>query len=155
MAELNIISRAQPSANRTTTGIIADVEDNGTLWVTFDTETRPLPAQVLNNGALDAALYQPGSPVLIQLIAGQQPVVMGALQPQLPSLINQLDDQQDVQVRADGKRTVVEARHEIELKCGAGSILLKRNGKIIIKGNEVISRASGANKIKGGSVSIN
>lgn len=155
MAELNVITRTQPYANRTTTGQIANVDDQGSLWVTFDNETHPCLAQILNNGALDSMLYQPGTPVLIQLVAGQSPIVLGVLQPQLPSLVGQLDETQDVQVRADGKRTVIEARHEIELKCGAGSILLKRNGKIIIKGSEVISRASGANKIKGGSVSIN
>lgn len=59
------------------------------------------------------------------------------------------------EARVDGKRLVFEADQEIELKCGKSSITLKKNGKIIIKGSELLSRASGTNRIKGGSVGIN
>jgi hypothetical protein len=49
----------------------------------------------------------------------------------------------------------LEAQEEIVLKCGEGSITLRKDGKIIIKGTHLLSRASGPNRIKGGSVQIN
>ncbi len=58
-------------------------------------------------------------------------------------------------VKVNGKRIVFEADHEIQLKCGKGSILMDRQGKIVIRGTNLISRSSGMNKIKGAAVNIN
>lgn len=55
----------------------------------------------------------------------------------------------------DGERVVLEADNEIVLKCGASSLTLRRDGKVVIQGVEVVSRARRANKIRGGSVKIN
>lgn len=55
----------------------------------------------------------------------------------------------------DGKKMVFEAKEEIELRCGQSSVMLRKDGKVIIKGKEIISRASGTNKIRGASVKIN
>jgi hypothetical protein len=62
-------------------------------------------------------------------------------------------ENQDVYV--DGKKLVITAKDEILLKCGKSSILLRRDGKVVIKGENLISRSSLSNKIKGSSVSIN
>ena len=58
-------------------------------------------------------------------------------------------------VLIDGKKMLFEAKEEIELRCGKSTVTLKKDGKVIIKGAEIISRASGTNKIKGASVKIN
>jgi Domain of unknown function (DUF6484) len=55
----------------------------------------------------------------------------------------------------DGKRLEFEASEEVVLKCGKGSITLQAHGRVVIKGTELVSRASGGNKIRGASVSIN
>ena len=47
------------------------------------------------------------------------------------------------------------AEREIVLRCGEASLTLTRAGKIILRGTYVLSRSSGVNKIKGGSVQIN
>jgi hypothetical protein len=59
------------------------------------------------------------------------------------------------EVFVDGKAIQVDADREIVLRCGASSLTLRRDGKIILKGKEIISRASEANKIKGAVVKIN
>jgi hypothetical protein len=41
------------------------------------------------------------------------------------------------------------------LRCGESSIVLTRAGKVLIKGNYVLSRSRGANRIKGAYVDIN
>jgi hypothetical protein len=60
-----------------------------------------------------------------------------------------------VAVSADGDRFVVTAEREIELRCGEASITLTRAGKVLIKGEYVLTRAKGVNRIKGAAVSIN
>lgn len=57
--------------------------------------------------------------------------------------------------RMDGDRVVLQAAREIELRCGEASIVLTRAGKVLIRGNYVLTRSRGANKIKGAFIDIN
>ena len=50
---------------------------------------------------------------------------------------------------------VIEARRNLTLKCGDTLITLREDGKILIKGKDVVSHARRMNRIKGGAVSIN
>jgi len=60
-----------------------------------------------------------------------------------------------VHVEADGQKLTVDAREEITLRCGKASITLTKAGKVLIQGTYVSSRATGINRIKGGSVQLN
>jgi hypothetical protein len=55
----------------------------------------------------------------------------------------------------DDRRVLIEARQEIEIRCGKSSIVLKKDGKLNIRGSDVTSRASGVNKVRGSAVKIN
>jgi hypothetical protein len=55
----------------------------------------------------------------------------------------------------DGENIVLSAKQNITLKCGRASITLTKSGKIILRGAYLLSRSSGVNRIKGGSVQIN
>ncbi len=55
----------------------------------------------------------------------------------------------------DGRRIVLTGEEEVELRCGEASISLKKNGKLVIRGAYIETRAKGTNRIKGGSVQIN
>jgi hypothetical protein len=57
--------------------------------------------------------------------------------------------------QVDGKRVAIEGKEEIVLRCGAASITLRKNGKVVIRGVQVETHASGTNRIKGGTVKIN
>ncbi len=61
----------------------------------------------------------------------------------------------EVQAQVDGERLVLTADREIVLRCGKASLTLTRAGKILIRGRYLLSRSSGVNRIKGGSVQIN
>jgi hypothetical protein len=50
---------------------------------------------------------------------------------------------------------VVEATQGLILKCGESSITMRPDGKILIKGKDLVSHAQRTNRIKGGSVAIN
>lgn len=60
-----------------------------------------------------------------------------------------------VSVGLDGETITLTAERELVLKCGRASITLTRAGKVLIRGAYLLSRSSGVNRIKGGSVQIN
>jgi hypothetical protein len=65
------------------------------------------------------------------------------------------DSALEIEALVDGKRVVIEALDEIVLRCGQASITLRRNGRIVIRGTYIETRAIGTNRIKGGNVQIN
>ncbi len=66
------------------------------------------------------------------------------------------DLQTPVDVAPRKPRTInLEADEEITLRCGKASIQLLKDGSLRIRGKEVLSRASGTNRIRGGNVQIN
>ncbi len=58
-------------------------------------------------------------------------------------------------LQLDGERLVLCAERELVLACGKATITLTRAGKVILAGTYLVSRSSGVNRIKGGSVQIN
>ena len=51
--------------------------------------------------------------------------------------------------------TIIESRDQIVIRCGKSSITLMSDGKIVVKGTKIISRASGENAIKGAQIKLN
>jgi hypothetical protein len=50
---------------------------------------------------------------------------------------------------------VLEAGSSLTLRVGDGSINIRADGKIIIKGRDLVSHAQNTNRVKGGAVAIN
>lgn len=63
------------------------------------------------------------------------------------------DEHRDV--RVDGRRLLLDAYQEVVLRCGKSSIVLRKDGKIVVRGVEIVSQAARVNKIRGGAVQIN
>jgi len=82
-----------------------------------------------------------------------KPIIMGVLREGEGWPLEQRPDQ--VEVDVDGERMIVNAKEQLVLKCGKASITLTKAGKVLIKGKYVLSRSSGVNRIKGGSVQLN
>ena len=58
-------------------------------------------------------------------------------------------------VKVDGKQVVLEGKETVVIRCGDASITLTRAGKILIRGNYVLTQSNGVNRILGGSVQVN
>lgn len=92
-----------------------------------------------------------GTQVALMFVGGDpsRPLVIGRIQ-RLPEA-----RQAPAVAHIDGERLEFSAEREIVLRCGKASIILTREGKVLIKGAYLSSRSSGVNRIKGGSVQIN
>ena len=89
-----------------------------------------------------------------------RPIITGVVQtlnvPTNKSIKSKKSDETSVQTTIDdAERLVFTAKKEIVLQCGKSSIHLTKAGKVIIRGSYVLSRSTGMNSLKGGSVSIN
>jgi hypothetical protein len=93
----------------------------------------------------------PGDPVLVWGGGSREdtPVVLGPIGPSRASAPI-LESQREIP-----DELVLEATKGLTLKCGEGSITIRADGKILIKGKDLVSHAQRMNRIKGGSVSIN
>lgn len=98
-----------------------------------------------------ALLFAEGDP--------SRPIIIGVIQTaqDAPTDRHQetQNEEREIEARVDGERVVLSADQEIVLKCGKASITLTRAGKVLIRGSYLLSRSSGVNRIKGGSVQLN
>ncbi len=72
-----------------------------------------------------------------------------------PIILGLLDPPPRAKVAPKPKILRVESERELVIVCGKSKIALRADGRIEIRGGHLISRSTGPNKIKGGSVHIN
>ena len=73
--------------------------------------------------------------------------MVGVVQRSVPKLA--------IQATADGRRVTLCANESVTIKCGDASIALKVDGSVVIRGNRIVTQATGVNRIRGGSVELN
>ena len=135
-------------------GTVAGFSESGLPLVTFsgNPESEPVPARhtcsiTVSDLGREAVLVFEGHD-------SRKPVILGLLQGSVA--LQQSEEQPEpLNVSLDGEQVNLTAKNEIVLRCGKASITLTRAGKIIIRGAYLLSRSSGVNRIKGGSVQIN
>jgi len=90
-------------------------------------------------------MFESGSP--------QRPIVMGVLRGSAGWPLTEKPGQ--VEVDANGERLLVSAKDQLVLRCGKASITLTKAGKVLIEGSYLLSRSTGVNRVKGGSIQLN
>jgi hypothetical protein len=130
----------------------------------FDLDDQPLvsglaelPGEVVHARTTIHLMQQmAGSDVVVVFERGdpRRPIIIGVLQER--AIARDCEEKRRlISIDADNDRYVVSAEREIVLRCGDASITLTRAGKVIIKGNYILSRSTGYNKIKGAAIDIN
>jgi hypothetical protein len=144
LTELLLDAAASPRIEGIVVGMLCGFDHSGLPCVDFPgNRLGELPARSTvalspeHNGREVALMFEAGDP--------KKPIVIGLIHHPVPA----------PEATADGERLVFTAEKEIELRCGKASITLTKAGKILIRGEYVLSRSSGVNRIKGGSVQIN
>jgi hypothetical protein len=133
--------------------LIALDEDGATPLVRHDGQPGTAALRARTTVDLHGAHIGAGVLLLFERGDAARPIVIGVLRDRagwpLPTPPAQ------VAVEADGERLVVTAREQLVLRCGKASLTLTKAGKVLIEGTYLLSRSSGVNKIKGGSVQLN
>lgn len=75
--------------------------------------------------------------------------------PIISGLLREPSEDRQVRVLVDGETVTLSANRELVLECGKSSIHLRRDGKIVIRGEQLVSRATGTHRIRGGSIQLN
>ncbi len=141
-------------------GRLVDVADSAQIRI--DYPGNPLRQPLSATSAVAVTAQDVGREIALAFDRGdpERPIILGFIyQPQRPAEPEQsgvsADGGTSLEVRLDGERVTLSADKEIVLRCGKASLTLTRAGKVLIRGAYLLSRSSGVNRIKGGSVQIN
>jgi hypothetical protein len=131
-------------------GTLTGFEEAGRPLVTFGDSSESCPVQA--RSTVELTVSQIGHEVALVFEQGDlaKPIILGCMRPQSPA-----KEEVKLEAALDGENVVLSAEREMVLRCGKSSITLTRAGKVIIRGAYLLSRSSGVNRIKGGSVQIN
>ena len=144
-------------------GNIVSLTENGQFLVNFpENPFGPLIARYIDfQLPNDLKVGEIDKPVLLAFDRNdlKSPIIIGFLNDTYHTQINKeksnLSSWQGKDIFVDGDKLIINAQEEIVLKCGKSSIILGKDGKIVLKGVKIASRASDTNKIKGSTVNIN
>lgn len=132
-----------PSILRAT---VLEIDVSGDPIVSISGRGKTFACDVLLAGA--SYSIKPGDKVLVLRPSSAEPrgVVLGLIQRYAPPSPTQ---------GTVVERLEVSATEFIALKCGEAALELRKDGKLLIRGQDVVSHAKRANRIKGGAVTIN
>lgn len=144
-------------------GQLIAIDSENRPVVSFFGCNEPCVAQVLSGVLVIAEINKAELPMSVLLAVSaidvDSPIVLG----KIDSCVTQAPKMYDVElpargkrhIKVDGEHVVLEAKKELTLTCGKSSITLNKNGKVVIKGIDLVNRAARSNKLKGASVNIN
>ena len=91
-------------------------------------------------GSEVALLFEDGTP--------DRPLIIG-------KVVEHVRTSDQRQVVRDGETVKIRADERLELRCGKSVIIMEKDGHITIRGTYLVSHASAANRIRGGSINLN
>ena len=152
MSMANTLLGIEAPPEQVVRGNVLGVGEDGAVTVDCpSSDSDETLCQLLHTSETTRLQLTRGDRVLVWLPAdeGQDAVVLGRIGPsRAPAQpTQQTDDIPD--------ELVIEARENLTFKCGEGSITLRADGKILIRGKDLVSRAQRLNRIQGGAVAIN
>lgn len=162
--QLTELTRVQPSeVGGFCVGQIVHITKDGRALVDYaGNQGGPVGARSVIDGASDHDNHsQENIPVLLVFENGDPtlPIIVGIIRETLYQATSLKEAASSVKRQReailDGRKVSLDAKEEIVLRCGKSSVTLRKDGKIIVKGTQIVSRASGTNKIKGASIRIN
>jgi len=152
----------QQAFNQTRKGIVLEVMDEGLILIQDNADTNAIyPCYFLRTAAGALPQIHTNDPVIYRVpeLNEDYGVVLGVIE-KYTSLDNKvakkLKKQEISQMTTlEDKVLHIKADDGLVIECGKSSIILTKDGKVQIKGDNLLSRARGMNKIKGAGVNIN
>jgi len=148
----NVINNSMTTSQHATIGVLIGFDGGGRPLVAFS--NNPQSTAISASYTLPLSHDNVGSKVALVFVNGniEQPMIIGLVR----DSIKGQQSRSPAKVFVDEQNSLtLTAKHQITLQCGDSSITLTEDGKILLRGNYISSRASGMQTIKGGSVQIN
>jgi Domain of unknown function (DUF6484) len=145
-------------------GKIVKIDERGQVFIDYaDNQQGPIVARFTRSVDIESLRYAENNHVKILLAFENNDPKLPIIVDMISSLIDNIADDNNAPIEiekpddifVDGKRVTFDAKEEIVLRCGKASITLTKAGKVLIRGAYLLSRSSGVNRIKGGSVQLN
>jgi hypothetical protein len=93
--------------------------------------------------------------LLFEAERSDRPVILGLIAPApAPEPKPEAKPNELREALVDGRRVVLDAKDELVLKCGKALIVMRRNGRVVVRGTHIETDSEGVNRIKGGSVQV-
>ena len=131
---------------------LGDVEDrrsDGTLEVRLRESGCLVTCSILRTGPFRLVVSRGDAVLVATSVGGGNGVIVGLLDEPIETTDSSI-------VATDVPDTLLlEATEELTLRVGDGSITIRKDGKILIKGTDLVSSAKRMNRVKGGAVAIN
>lgn len=125
---------------------------DGDPWIAGSDDKKAEPRRARTTVALGPSVV--GREALVCFAGGDRtPVVVGVLMVPGDQLTEPSAPLIDLMI--DRQRIVLSAQKEVVLRCGKASIALTVDGRVVIKGADIVSSAARTNRVRGGSVRIN
>ena len=141
------------------TGEIASVGDDGRVCVVFPGSHGVAVRARVAVAAAEQRTPLVGTPVALVFEDEdpKRPIIVGMVRDSFAASEEsvRVDAEAKREVTLDEKRLVFEADEEVVLKCGKASLTLRKDGTVVVRGANVVSRSTGANRIKGASITLN
>ena len=129
-----------------------------------DSEFKPLRAELtairddelivksLDGQSFCCAILETSNVLSLQLEIGDKLLVMPPSEGQPGIVLGRIGKYQKPQPQ---QNLTIEASETLTLKCGEASVELRKDGKAMVKGEDVLLRAKGTQRIRAGTVAIN
>jgi hypothetical protein len=130
-----------PAGLSSVRGQLVEIGDDGQLVVVLP-GGQQIACDWLEQSGIGRAALQRGDAVLAMVDASlARGIVVGRIGP--------------YRTPATEPKLMLEATESVVLKCGESSVDLRADGKVTVRGDDVLLRAKGTQRIKAGTVSIN
>lgn len=150
-------TRVEQASSAPAVGRVIDVPAPGYLLVQTGSR-QTLRARMASALATNKPEYLIGQDVVLLFENNDpdKPIAIAGMQPAVDfATALQAAEEGEVEARVDGEKVLIQAKEKLELRVGKASIVIDANGKITIRGANLLSRSTGPIRIKGGHVEIN
>lgn len=153
------LSGARAETAQVITGHLRGVDDEGRIL--FEPEQSgggPVPVAIgaaISDGVLIPAARNQQRALVVRTSENPSRLILIALVRERVSAAARDAAPGQLEVKVDGETLRLTADHEIELRCGKASLILRQSGRVILKGTHVVTSSRGPLKVKGATVEIN
>ena len=159
LARIQEIRESKEKINGFVIGTLKEIDSEGRIsvsWTSGDDNTERRNVSAMQSMEKPVSSKDLGRKVILGFENGEpdHPILFGFLES------TQRKDTVELLPAPDATTEIPESLHlksgeELILECGKAKISLRADGRIVILGGYLVSRSTGVNKIKGGSVQIN